>query len=78
VDADSQVGAVVVKAGEAVDEAQKFQEAINDVSGSTAKSKRSPAEDVQDLQSTVEAVQSNNLLGALTAVVRDLYAKSCG
>src|SRR5271165_2369968 len=37
-DAASQVEGAVVKAGDAVDKAQKYQKAINDTTGSTAKS----------------------------------------
>src|SRR6267142_6078786 len=75
-DAASQVEGSVSKAGDAIEKAQKYQKAINDISGSTAKSTHSPVDDVQNLQSTVEAIQANNLLNALSAAIGDLDSKS--
>jgi hypothetical protein len=75
-DAASRVETAVAKAADAIGKTQNYQKAINNISGSTAKSNHSLADDVQDLQSAVEAVQSNNLLGALNIAASDLDSNS--
>ncbi len=84
-DAIKQANAAIDKAAtalsqakDALDKAGKYQKAIQDITGSTAKSSQSELDNLQTLQATIDAINQNRVLTALTTAQDDLDKSKTG
>jgi hypothetical protein len=68
----------VSQARDATDKAGKYEKAIQDITGSTAKSTQSALDNLQTLQATIEAINQNKVLNALTTAQDDLDKSKTG
>ncbi len=64
-DAANKVEQAVSTAASLIDQAEKYRKSIGDVTGATNKLSQSTLDSLQTLQTTVLAVQQNNLISAL-------------
>ena len=72
VDAANAVEKQAAKASDDLDKAKKYQTSINDICAPTTKSSQSALDDVQNLQATVQSVQTANLTNSLSKDLTDL------
>jgi hypothetical protein len=72
ISAINNAASAVSKASDAIDKAGKYAKAIQDITGSTTKSSQSVLDNLQTLQSTIDAIGQNKVLNALSTALKDL------
>jgi hypothetical protein len=75
-DAANQVEKFVATAADALNKAQTYQKSINDISGPAKKSGQSALDNIQNLQTIVQSIQTGNVLNDLSTSLSNLDTKS--
>ena len=68
----------VAQASDATDKADKYEKAIQDITGSAAKSSQPALDNLQTLRATIDAINQNKVLNALTTAKEDLDKSKTG
>lgn len=68
----------VSKASDAITKAGTYTKSIQDITGSTAKSTQSVTDNLQTLKATIDAIDQNKVLNALSTALKDLDPKQTG